>query len=825
MTASAFVHRLRRGFAPLAILVGLAILPVSLPAATPYPPVPAVDPASPGGSLRFPEGNWTSDRAGRGLLLQPGAGITLAGSSRPQAIFALLRLPLDKRDGRLSKGIMGHAGKGGDRFRLGLGNPGHAVPELRNRFTAYQMGNRGSAVELTSAPWDEDAALVVFWHDGTGTWQLDWYSPLTGTRHSGTALTEAGVADSGRIAPFNIGGWGGFTAFGEPANPAREPLWDGEIGAVGIVTGALPGPEDWSRIAQGAPFRAVLPASALTYLREFDGTPASLAPGAGEATAPAVPVADTMAGTPGEGFSPGSTLRRQSEARFVTLDQKSAGMVFGLHAGETARDVPFSGEASGPVELRVMEAATGKVVQDWTPMPAPQGTRWSGSLPLPESETGWLFADARLAEAPEVIAHARSEFGVGYKFLVMGQSQTSYPLDNTTRRLTPDAPMSASVARLIVIGPREDLGDGARRPVMGRIGAGPQAGGDGVVAFLNQFRRLKPGTPFMLIDEAVGGTSMARLLEGETTRADRQWADITDKLDLWGRDVTAVLWNWLMNEGSPDGRNVAPLMSAMFLPGHGRGHSLVRELAPGWTLGVLASDRESRINGREGMRAARAAFAQQNGFTLGPVVSDYRIGDGGGAHPPRQFTDPESGGYGPPETFDHGSARFMQRLAVMALQTIGEIPEAAVHPYYANARLTKDRRQILINVVAVNGGRIYSPAPAALRSWYVKEPGKDGAFVPTSTLGAKAELDTSVTPPLVRITRAAGLWPVGTLIRRMDDGEKRADDDGAAEDAIHAGGIYESWPQDPFGFGFPVVGMQDNKSRWRPLFEIRLTAP
>ena len=816
MTPSCLLRRFCRVLAPLAILAGLSAPLLAGPAA--YPPVPAVDPASAGGSLRFPEGNWTSDRAGRGLLLQSGEGIALAGSGRPQAIFALVRLPVDKRDGPLSKGIMGHAGKGGPRFRLGLGNPGHSVAELRNRFTAYQMGGRGSAVDLTSAPWDEDAALVVFWHDGAGVWQLDWYSLLTGARHAGTPLTETGVTDSPRIAPFNIGGWGSATALSEPANPSRDILWDGEIGAAGIFTGDLPAPEVWSRIALGAPFRAVLPAPGLTFLRELDGTAASLS--GGDPTGATAPVA-------GSALTPGSTLRRQSESTYVTLDQASAGMVFGLRRGETGRDVPFAGEASGPVEIRVFEAETGKVVRDWTRMEPPRDGRWSGTLHLPESETGWLFAEARLADAPEVIAHARSEFGVGYKFIVMGQSQTSYPLDNQTRRLSPEAPMSASVARLVVTGPRAELGAGARRPVMGRIGAGPRAGGDGVVTFLNQFRRLKPGTPFMLVDEAVGGTSMARLLGGETTRDDRQWADITDKLDYWGRDVTAVLWNWLMNEGAMNGKNVAPLMSAMFLPGHegDMAHSLVSELEPGWTLGVLPSDRESRVTGREGMREARAAFAQQHGFTLGPVVSDYRIGDAGGAHPPAQFSDPARNRYGPPETFDHGSARFMQRLAVMALQTIGAIPDAAVHPHYANARLTADRSRILVDVIAVNGGRIWSPAPTALRSWYVKLPGKDGEFVPTAALGATARLDTSVTPPRVEIARASVPWPIGTMIRRMDDGEKRADNDGAAEDAIHAGGIYESWPHDPFGFGFAVVGMRDGRDRWHPLFEMRLAAP
>ena len=166
----------------------------------------------------------------------------------------------------------------------------------------------------------------------------------------------------------------------------------------------------------------------------------------------------------------------------------------------------------------------------------------------------------------------------------------------------------------------------------------------------------------------------------------------------------------------------------------------------------------------------------------------------------------------------------MQRMGVMALQTVGALSDVTVHPYYANPRFSADRRKILIDVMAVNGGRIYSPAPAALRSWYVKEE-SDPSFVSTVEKGAQAVLNTSVSPPQVEITRASGSWGPGVIVQRMDDGEKRADNDGTAEDAIHAGGIYESWSQDPFGFGFPVVGMKDGKGRWRPLFEMRLAAP
>ena len=100
----------------------------------------------------------------------------------------------------------------------------------------------------------------------------------------------------------------------------------------------------------------------------------------------------------------------------------------------------------------------------------------------------------------------------------------------------------------------------------------------------------------------------------------------------------------------------------------------------------------------------------------------------------------------------------------------------------------------------------------------MKEEG-DLSFVSTGEKGAQAVLNTSVSPPQVEITRASGTWAPGVVVQRMDDGEKRADNDGAAEDTIHAGGLYEAWAQDPLGFGFPVVGMRDESGLWRNLFE------
>ena len=809
-----------------------------------YPDVPAVDLTAATGSLQFPEGNWglNTPRAGlttqKGLLKQAkNAALVFPGGTTVLHYFAVVRLPLDKRQGGYSAGIFGTnhlIADTGNKLLLHLFDPEYNTAAARNCFRFFHKG-AGSSITVLSPVWDEDAALIVVSHDGAGAWSLDWYSLADGARHAGTTVTQTATTLNNVSSTFNIGAAGNFAEFTANVHPAwasgnpgndRIHAWEGEIAALGLVNGAAVTPAQWSAIALGARLADVLPVPKVTWVREFNGTGATLARPAwatADATAASEAVGSSTDGVPGSRLVPGSSFRRQSPAQYVLFNQKqSAGIVHGLTKGQSERSVAFSGTSSGPVELRVYEAATGRVLRDWTAMESHAGGMWSGSLMLPESTNGWLYADARLAADPTVIAHGRNEFAVGFKFMIMGQSQTALAMNLSTTRLAIAAPMSASFVNLGSLGTRAALGAAARRPIMGRVGTGVSANGDGIVSFLNQFRAVKPKTPFMVIREAIPGTSMASLLAGEIGASDRSWADLTDKLDHYGRDITAVLFNWGMNESTMPG----PMMEDMFLASH-LGHtakSLVNELLPGWAMGVIGGDRGT-ADSLQDKRLQRIRFAQANGFNIGPMVSDYRINDAGGGHPGIQFTSPAGGAageYAPPAVFENGGARFMQRMAVMALQTIGEIADDAVHPHYRNPRRSADGTQIILDVIAVNGGTIYSPAPNALRSWYVREPGDTGYATPAAR-GATAILNTAVSPPRVEITRASGAWPAGTVIYRMDDSELRPNDDGAAEDAIHAGGIYESWDKDPLGFGFPVIGTTGLDGLWQNILEVTLS--
>lgn len=213
-----------------------------------------VDPAAAAGSLRLPEGNNgpAVRRPGlsgwKGALAQPRAGLILAAGSVPQASFAIVRLPADKRfQGGAGAGIFGTSGRGAGAWRMSYGYEGTAAVFNPGRFAFVQRGDSGDTAQLTSAPWTEDGALVVAWTGGDGTWRLDWYSLTDGSRHEGAPVTAA-LAPAGDSGLFNIGSTGSLTEYrANGDNGSGQDLrlpWPGEIETIGYVAGSTPSAAD-----------------------------------------------------------------------------------------------------------------------------------------------------------------------------------------------------------------------------------------------------------------------------------------------------------------------------------------------------------------------------------------------------------------------------------------------------------------------------------------------------------------------------------------------------------------------------------------------------
>lgn len=773
-----------------------------------------VDIARGGGSLAFPERNYEQDTpvapVAKGALLQTGAGGVLPIGSAAGAFAVILRLPIDKRVTLLPNSFFGVLGNGvpsaGNSFSLRLFPVNYNNPaSSRNVLQYFQRSPTGGIANVTSAPLSEDAALVVATCNGANGWQLDWYSLETGRRFEGEISVPASTVGSTSNGTFNIGRIGNLAAYTTNGSGVTMSDFPGEIAAIYAIRQALT-PQDWSEIALGAPLEGKVAGANVRYARVYDPETARLIRpswATGDVTAACQPVEGDGGTVTGSTLVPGSHFRRQSLAAALTMDPLSSGWIYGLKHGEQACDVPFSGTAvgySGTVEVRVYEAATGIVIKDWTTVGTLEGGRWSGKLRLPKAK-GWWFAEARPASAPEAVWSRRDHFAVGYKLLVVGQSTTEIPLNNGVIGLPLPDGLNASFLNLDVLGARATLAAGARARNMGRIG--PRWTTDGKVAFLTQFRAFDPETPVMLVDECVNGTSIMTLISGQVdnggAREDRQWADLTDKLDHYGNDVTAVLFNWGEHE-SLGASDIAQGIEALF---YGTGpkaslYNLSSVLRPGWTAVTVSRQRMGDGSGATEAKAqARLTWFQDRGFRWTPAISDNRLDVPERVHQAGDYLT--------------GCARFMQRLAVGALRGLNL--DASGDPFFANAR--RAGGSLVIDVIAANGGEIHSPTPTALRNWMVMEPG-DAGWQGTTSGRFTATLEGS----RVILRRSGGTWAANTQIWFVSGGEASVLMTEAEETAINDGVVYEQWPADPFGVGLPVIGTRDAQGRWGVIFQV-----
>lgn len=785
-----------------------------------YPDVPDVNLAIEGGALKFPEGNYgagntDSDlRIYKGALYQTDANLgNYPASATAQALFAIVRLPNDKKYTDATPGIFGPTGSGGNRTRLWYSGKIAGVSGDRNRFTGYQFGNGGSAITIKSAEWTENSALVVFQCNGASSWTVDWYSLETGTKFPGTPLTASVAASVGSVgASFGIGGnFSDFTAF-TSNNGTR--MWPGELEAIGIVrkTGGV-SDADWQSIALGADIVTVLGAANIPYLKQYDKTTAALvkpATATSDLTENPVPVAAGVDPVliPASRLLPGSTIRRQSASAYLTIDLLSEGWVYGLVAGQTTRMVPFSGKAvgyTGNVEVRVYDASNGDVVRDWTVAGAISAGVWSGTIELPKA-SGWWFCEARIASAPTVKAYRRTEFSVGYKILLVGQSQLLIGLlGAATTALTHPQSFSYSFSGA----------DATQYPRMARVGTSStrlssDGQDNGLHWFGNQFRKFDPSTPFMVIGEAVTGTAMADLYN-DARPSVRLWAWLQSKLDTWGSDVTVVGHQWATNDGGDTSvtgtTNTTAFkerLDALFLgTGARAGAHNLSTATPDAVFAISPATRYALSGagsyGHHNLARFQATqWAYENGAAVGPPTSDYRIEDVGGPHP-------NSG-------HPMGSSVLMSRMATAVARALGL--DVSKNPYFTTAAFNPGKTTITVSVGLPNGGTLYSPAPTALRSFEVQDGGAGG--------WTSAGFSAVVSGNTVVLTKTTGAWLTGTKIKYLSGLENRATNAGATEDLIIAGALYETWDKDTLGRGLPLIGSRTGPD-WYPDWEVTVS--
>lgn len=760
-----------------------------------YPQVPSYSFITPAGSLGFPEGNGLS--AGvtlytsyTGALLQPRTNLTIPASTSPSTVLAIVRLPVDKRQLNTTFGIFGNASTtGGNRFRLRFNGGASGISSARDKFEVYNFATTGSAVTIQSPACMEDAALVAYKIDGANNHELAWYSLLTGTKNGTAPVVVSSGANAIAINSVNIGSNTGIATF--PSPPAHSG-WAGEIETVCIATVAI-SDANLQAIALGADIVSTVGAANIKYLRELDGSPSSLNAIAGTADTNAV--ASIISGSR---LINGSTFRRQSTATWLLPNGLSHGWVYGLTAGQTQRLVPFAGTAGGlngqTVEVRVVEETTGTVVRDWTTVGTVTSGSWSGNVELPRSNGTWWVAQFR---CNGVLAFRHDLFAVGYKIVVLGQSQTSIGFGAVTA-VTNNFPMTGSFATLdSPVSP-----SGFTVPQMGRIGMYFNEGGK--ATFLNAMRYFT-SAPIMIIEEAVNGTGQDQFInDGESSRV---YANFEIMLNKYGNDISAVVSNWGTNIMSSGSANIKNLMSAMVL---GTGtlattQNLTSDLQAGFKFVVSplsrhtgnASDLSSAYtNQASNCRLAQVEWANDNNIDVGLPVSDMLIEDAGGPHQRANTVA--------------GIALFAQRLAIGCAKALGLTN--IQNPYFTTASLQAGNTQIVVNVALPNGGSLFSPAPSAIRSFAVNE---GGGWTLTGFTAA-------IVGNTVVLTKSSGTFASGTQVQYLSNLADRLNGATAEEDAIINGSLYETWAGDTLqNKGLPVLGSLSS-GRWVPTWQVSL---
>lgn len=763
------------------------------PPVTFYPPVAAMDMAAAAGSVMFPESNNGANAATytaeKGAYTQDKTGFGLPASSPdPWAVFAIVRLPNDKKILPVGPGIIGLAGSGGNRFSLRFGGQNATTDQEKGRFRVANQGNTGAALTIYSAPWTEDAALVVFSCDGASNYQLDWYSLETGTKFAGAVTKAVGSANNmngGSATTFAVGANSASAAF---SSNGGAPFWPGEIEAVGQIRQAV-SEATWAQIALGADILATLGATNLRYLRELDGTAGSLTKPAGataDTTNPLVPFGGNPPTVPVSVQYPGSSFRRQATASYLTMKGLSHGWVYGLVGPNVTRMVPFSGLAGGlngqTVEVRIVEWATGTVVRDWTAVATVIAGAWSGQIELPKANRWWI-AQARCGG---VIADRRDLFAVGYKIALVGQSQLNISLGGGAGPATLTNPGSASFVT------NEADSYGVRFVKMARIGMefdyGPMR------AFLNTFRFFDANTPIMLLDVAESGTSVMQLIDD--SESVRSWSDFQQLLDLYGNDISALVMNWGTTDATSDETENRNRMDA-FLFGSGplaKDHNLTAALQPGFKFAVSPLTRHvyTSMGPTSGVRSAQVGWANDLDYPVGPPVSDMRILNDQGPHQSA--------------TVVNGAALMMHRMAIAAARALRL--DNSQNPYFTTA--TRSGATITVGVALPNGGTLYSPLPSALKTFEVSENG--------GTTWASTGFTAATSGNTVVLTRSTGTWPAGTLVRYSSNLISRTTptSDSTLEDNIVNSALYETWAGDVvLGRGLPVLGSLAS-GKWTP---------
>ncbi|PCJ20872.1 MAG: hypothetical protein COA96_15610 [SAR86 cluster bacterium] len=733
-----------------------------------------VDLTTPTTSLRFPENNNETSVSGyRGFLQQPETGCPdfLAADG---AAFAIIRYPKSRRVNNRNYGIYGTATTSPRSHYLSFRSEDFNSGD-RGTFRFYLRGSTGGTVDLDSALWTEDSALVVMTRD-TDTYVIDWYSLEDGTKFAGSVsgtITTNGTA--GWVGDWLIGGTGITTTVTDIAPTGG--YWPGEIQALCHVPISV-SDATWQSIALGADIVTTLGATNFTFHREID-------PITGLFSKNAACVNDTSSACvyiDGANLAPGSDFRRQDTTNYLTFDAFPTGYVHGLQAGDVSKSVTFSGTAggyTGNVEVRLVYENTGVVHTDWAVVGAISGGTWSGSISINKSSNGWVFAQVRPASTPAAITNCREPFGIGWKFAFFGQSQGGILMTSTART---DLVDDVNVHR-VSLGLYRNLFATSTTANMERVGLRTDEDalfGDGVTAIVQQLALYDDDTPICIMSHTENGTGVEALMEDADSN--RDWTDADVMIALAGSDVTAIVWNWGTNDLG-QGVNYDELLDAVIDGTPAQSFVIDNyfndgtfDTGFGFVMSPLTRAKststgpfdESQSGSYETVRKAQIDWAILNDHTIGPNVN-MQLGTAEGPHQDGDVA--------------RGNPLFGQMIAIGMARHVSL--DTTTNPsLQGDAYINSAGTIITIPVTLPNGGTLTATATSAITGFEVQD-GGSGSF---SRSGFTAVISGSN----VVLTKSSTSWAAGTVVDYQSGGPMSYGTAGPSETTLLDGVLYET---------------------------------
>jgi hypothetical protein len=524
-----------------------------------------------GRSARFPYGNRTNgDSSPFAMIAQPTANIgTLFNADG--TLLVTVTVPRERLrastsgQSNISRMILGNvmSGSAPNNFFLSLtGVSGTFMSQL----TFYMRSTLSPLIGPVNFALPESFGtrlLIALRRSGT-SFMIDVWDCDTGVKNAGPvidATTFTGLTPASLGSFFQIGAGG--TTNVSPQVPTFNPLqtrcWDGDIGFVGYNNAAL-GDAACQAIAMGAAIEAATLPESWRWARELDGEAASLQKPAwavGDATLPAQVVAQG-----GLEIKRGSNIT--AKGTHFTVDRKVAGdaHVDAVIPGQSCKAVLLSGKlrttlpAADVIECRFL-TPDGDVVVPWQRIAAvaPGSTTWSGFANVPKGPVPYVRQLRLLSQKadPSKWVVDATRFGVGYRIMIIGQSQVAN-LRSRTRGLvytgrtrfswieqaTETATSYGAINTFVVHERLPAIGDG----VFGIMQAIDRAGCDAVVA---------------LEIQAVGGTSALDLIKDSLTV--RSWNPMLRSSEVMDGDRSCIIWNW---DPADIATNYATLLDAVF---------------------------------------------------------------------------------------------------------------------------------------------------------------------------------------------------------------------------------------------------------------------